>query len=255
MGLEGINWKNVAGQDAVIHLMANNDTLCTDREEMMRANVYGPIKLFTTAVKGGCKRFVYASSTAIYGDSPAPYCESLTPAKPLNIYAESKLMFDKYAMTFAEASKVSVIGLRYCNIYGPGEEDKGRRMSMIGQIIRKRMKNQPIKLFEFGEQKRDWVYIKDVVRANALALLATKGNTQFICNIGSGKAHSFNKVVETIDKELNSKSEIHYIPCPFEAQYQHYTECKIDIAKEILGYCPEFDLEVGIKDYIASFSS
>lgn len=252
MGLDGIDWERACNQDAVIHLMANNDTLCQDKSEMFRANVFGPQKLFNMLLKCGCKKFIYASSTAVYGSEPAPYTED-TKINPLNPYGESKAEFDDFALSFANYNKVAVYGFRYCNIYGPGEESKGKRMSMIGQILRKCMKNERPTLFEFGEQKRDWIFVEDVVQANLKALEhkpeEPKGE---IYNIGSGCSHTFNEIIAQINSTLNRDFKPRYIPCNFSEAYQNYTECDISKAKRELGFEPKFSLQSGIEKYFNS---
>lgn len=251
--LEGIDWKEISGKDCIVHLMANNDTRCEDLNEMWRANVYGPIKMFETALRGGCKNFVYASSTAVYGNSPAPYEAGVTPTNPLNIYAKSKLAFDDYAKDFAKEG-MNVTGLRFCNIYGPGEEHKGSRMSMIGQIIRTVKENNPVKLFEDGEQKRDWVYVEDAAGFTVGAAEQPEGRGFAIYDIGSGEATTFNRLMEVINENMdawcNVRGNIRYIPCPFADEYQNFTQCKIEAAKQMLGYSPKFDVDYGIMSYI-----
>jgi ADP-L-glycero-D-manno-heptose 6-epimerase len=253
MGLNGIDWNYVKDQDVVVHLMANNDTLCRDSEEMLRANLYGPIELFRCALEEGCKKFVYASSAAVYGSSPPPFKEEETQVKPLNIYGESKAMFDNFAMNFAKENQVSVTGLRYSNVYGPGEEQKDRRMSMIGQLLRKMARDISPVLFEFGEQKRDWVYVKDVVQANILSITQDcKEKTGKIFNIGSGESFSFNEIVKLINETINKNLNISYIPCSFQENFQNYTQCDISKAKKELGFNPEFSLKSGIQEYYRS---
>lgn len=259
--LEGIDWMHVSGKDVVFHQMANNDTRCFDNTEMWRANVYGPIKLFMTALEGGCKRFVYASSMAVYGNAPVPYTEE-TPLNPLIPYAASKVAFDKFAMNFAKENNVSVIGLRYSNVYGPGESNKGKRMSMIGQIIRKMMAEENVVLFKDGTQKRDWVHVKDVVEAN---ILASESGRYGVYNIGAGDSWTFNEVfdeawtaikIKTCHMDLKkplSIPKIEYIDCPFPETYQSHTECSIEKAKQELGYVPEYDLKSGVRQYVDSF--
>jgi ADP-L-glycero-D-manno-heptose 6-epimerase len=149
----------------------------------------------------GCVKFIYASSTAVYGNQPAPYTE-FTRTEPLTPYAESKLAFDEFAMDFADKHKVSVIGFRYCNIYGRGEEHKGSRMSMISQIYQAAFLNKEIQLFKNGEQKRDWVHIFDIVKVNLLALDNFKTG---IYNIGSGTSSSFLEVLDIIKNALGTR--------------------------------------------------
>jgi ADP-L-glycero-D-manno-heptose 6-epimerase len=255
-GLEGIDWTKIYGQDVVVHQAANNDTRCQDESEIYRANVYGPIKLFVEAAKGGCKKFVYASSTAVYGAEPAPYVEGVTQVKPLNKYGESKAKFDEFAMQFAKDYNVSVVGFRYCNVYGPGEDHKGKRMSMIGQLMRTMLKDKQPALFEFGEQRRDWIYVDDVVEANVCAIRAADaGHVHDIYNMGSGVATSFNDVVNEINiillmnGNLAFPLEPKYVPCPFASEYQSFTQCEMKKARDELGFVPRHSLRSGVEEY------
>jgi ADP-L-glycero-D-manno-heptose 6-epimerase len=245
MTLTGIDWKSLENQDAVIHLMANNDTRCQDDKEMFRANTKDSLILLNRAVEYGCKKFIFASSTAVYGDAPAPYIEGKTPENPLTVYGKSKITFEHIAKY--KKADIPIIGLRYCNIYGPGEEDKGKRMSMIGQIIRTMLRGKQPKLFKWGEQKRDWVYVDDVVQANLLALESEKSG---IYNIGSGSSGQFNQIVGIINELTNQNIEPIYVDCPFSEEYQNHTECDIEKARKELGYFPSFDLRYGIKSYL-----
>ena len=234
--------------DAVIHLMANNDTQSSDTDQMFKANVDYPKIVFERTYQAGCRNFVYASSTAVYGNSKVPYKEN-SKLDPLTPYAESKIEFDKWAIDFSEKAKV--IGLRYCNVYGPGEERKGKRKSMIGQLISQINAGDTPTLFQYGEQERDWVYIKDVVNANMLSLLSPKTG---IYNIGSGVSSSFNTIVDLIFEHYKREKTLNYIPCPFENTYQSKTLCDIKKAREELNFFPSFDLRNGIEDYITSLT-
>jgi ADP-L-glycero-D-manno-heptose 6-epimerase len=249
IGLNGINYNLIPKVDAVIHLMANNNTLDKNKQEMFRINFHEPRELFYQIKSKGCSCFIYASSTAVYGSQPAPYIENETIVKPLNVYGESKAAFDNFAMNFASNFSVTVYGLRYCNIYGPGEEQKGRRMSMIGQILLKTIKGKTPNIFEYGEQKRDCVYVKDVVQANIKALEKHDSKVGSILNIGSGNSYTFNEIIKEISEVTKKEIKPNYIPCPFPENYQNYTECNIDKAKKELGYEPKFSLKLGIEEY------
>src|SRR5690606_6146426 len=112
-------------------------------------------------------RVIWASSCSLYGRNPTPMRESQTP-DPLNIYAFSKLCMERLARQHAPKLAHPIIGLRYSNVYGPGEDHKGKLVSMIHQLARQmRAGNRP-RVFHAGEQRRDFVYIADVVRANLL---------------------------------------------------------------------------------------
>ena len=246
--LTGINWSLLKNIDVVFHQAANNDTLFEDKEEMFLANVHAPIELFKRLYKNGCKKFIYASSTAVYGNSTCPYKEEVG-INPLNVYAESKAEFDKFAMDFSKNKNISVIGLRYCNVYGPGECHKKRRSSKIGQMIRNVFNQEPIPLFKSGEQKRDWIYIKDVVKANMAGM---DYNGSGIFNCATGVATSFNQLVEIIKEKAPmppSVVKIEYIDNPHESTYQNHTQCDISKLKSEL-YKPQYDIEKGIEEYM-----
>jgi ADP-L-glycero-D-manno-heptose 6-epimerase len=119
---------------------------------------------------------------------------------------------------------------------------------MIGQMIQKARRGEAIKLFKWGDQRRDWVYIDDVVKAN---LLAMQSDASGIFNIGSGQAYTFNEIAKFIQKELYlAPYTPEYIDCPFSESYQDYTECCVEKAKTAFGYIPKYDVYQGIKAYI-----
>ena len=244
-GFTGIDWDAIGKVDVVFHEAAINDTTLLDKKEMMRANVDASLALFEYATAHGCKKIVYASSTAVYGASPAPYKEDRGIA-PLNPYGESKKVLDEKAAAFAVAHPdVSVIGLRYCNVYGPGESHKGARASMIYQLAQQMRKGNP-RIFKHGEQKRDYIYVKDVVAVNLLALKA-KGS--FVVNCGSGTATSFNEVVALLNGTLGLARTPEYFENPHGNRYQNFTQCDMALAKEKLGYVPAYGIAQGIADY------
>ncbi len=243
-----LDWKKLGALDAVFHEAAINDTTVTDRALMFKVNFEDSKKLFESAVAHGVKKIIYASSTAVYGNLPTPYRED-GPIEPLNVYAESKAAQDEFAMELAAARPdILIVGLRYCNVYGPGEGLKGKRATMIWQIA-KQMKSGNPKIFKFGEQKRDYIYVKDAVRANVLALNAKESA---IVNCGSGRATSFNDIIAILNSVLGIARTAEYIENPYAAHYQSHTECDMSLAKEKLGFVPEFDIERGIADYYAS---
>lgn len=244
----GINWDKLKNIDVVFHQAANNDTQSLNKSEMDRANYWSAIELFNRLYENGCRRFVYASSTAVYGNSPVPYQEHTTPLDPLTPYAKSKADFDQFAMIFGRTKDCSVVGLRYCNIYGPGECHKSKRSSMIRQIALKMINNESPKLFKMGEQKRDWVYVDDVVQLN---LLAMNYSSYGIFNCASGEAYSFNQIVRIINKELDKNVTTCFIENPIGATFQNLTLCDISKAKFFLGYKPKYNLELGIRSYLS----
>ncbi len=252
----GINYWNGLERrfDLVFHQAANNNTMETDDKEMYMANVEGPLdSILLDAAKKGCKQFVFASSTAVYGNGPTPYKETQLLG-PLNAYARSKVEFEKEFMLdmSKEYPDANIVGLRYCNVYGPGEDHKGKRSSMIRRIIMSILEGKRPRLFFDGEQKRDLIYIDDVVEANLLAA-KYKGRTVFNC--GFGTARSFNDIVRTVQKNIGPTERImssqpEYFDNPNPEAYQEFTECSMKKAKDELGFVPRFDLEAGIRAYL-----
>ncbi len=244
----GLDWEELGRLDAIIHEAAINDTTFLDEREMTRANVDSSLALFEYAAKNGCKKIVYASSTAVYGGTPAPYVED-KGLEPLNPYGASKKALDEKTMEFAKNHpEMTVVGLRYCNVYGPRESHKGARASMIYQLAQQMAKRNP-RIFKNGEQKRDYIYVKDVVLANMLAL-----NTKESCvvNCGTGRATSFNDVIAILNKVMGANRMPEYIDNPHASRYQSFTQCDMTLAKEKLGFVPEFGIEKGIEDYYKS---
>jgi ADP-L-glycero-D-manno-heptose 6-epimerase len=247
-GLLGINWSAIGQIDVLYHEAAINDTTLNDRDEMLRANLSASMELFEQAVENGCKKIVYASSTAVYGNAPAPFKEDGL-ITPLNVYGESKKMLDEFATDFASQNTgITVVGLRYCNVYGPGEQHKGKRASMISQLAQQMKKGNP-KLFKFGEQKRDWIYVDDVVRAN---LLAAEAKESCIVNCGSGSATSFNEIVKILNEVMGVERVAEYIDNPFADKYQDFTYCDMSKAAEKIGFKPEYDIKKGINHYYST---
>lgn len=238
-----INWSAISPIDAVFHQAAISDTTHPNPSDFYLVNVDYSKILLEQAITHNCKNFIYASSCAVYGACLPPFKEEDANSKtPLNHYGLSKYCFDEIAMTF---NKINIVGLRYSNVYGLGENHKNKSSSMIYQLIKQR-KNP--KLFKYGEQKRDFIHIDDVIDANLLALNSISG----IYNVGSGIATSFNEVVDIIH---DGKVKITYIDNPYKESYQNYTLCDLTKSNKLLKYEPKITLKNGIKSYITEMGA
>jgi len=232
--------------DVVFHQAAITDTTVTDQKLMTEVNTLAFKYLLEVALKRWNAKVIYASSAAVYGNCPAPMSEDGC-LKPENVYGFSKLMMDNIAKKYLEEfPNAYIVGLRYFNVYGPGEAHKGKFASMVYQLAVKMMRGEKPRLFKWGEQKRDFVYIKDVVKAN---LLAMEKPVRGIFNVGTGRARSFNELVAILNEALGTDYDIEYFDNPYKF-YQNYTEADLTRSKEILGYHPEWNLEEGVKDYV-----
>lgn len=238
------------GVEAVFHQAAHNDPQSKDLIGIHKANVVDTARLFDHAHDVGCRKFIYASSTAIYGAQPAPYREDETKVAPLTPYAYSKAAMEEYIHAFHRLHPdTRCCGLRYCNVYGPGEAHKGHRASVIHQIIKTMKEGKRPILFKYGHQRRDWVHVMDVVQANLMALVATDYQDQ-VFNIGSGGCVTFDALVETINQIMETSLEPDFIDNPYNSTYQDHTECDISHAQAILGYRPTYETYNGIKYYL-----
>ena len=230
--------------DYIFHQAAISDTTVMDQKLMVKINTNAFVDLLDMAVETGAA-MVYASSAGTYGNSPAPNKVG-SGEEPENVYGFSKLMMDHTAYHYmTKHPSASIVGLRYFNVYGPREVYKGKTASMILQLGLQMLSGKTPKLFKYGEQKRDFVHVEDVVQANVLAAAPKKNG---VYNVGSGEARMFNEIIGCLHKELDLETEVEYIDNPY-AFYQNHTEADISTTKEGLGYAPRFRLEEGVAAY------
>ena len=153
---------------------------------------------------------------------------------------------DNIAEDFSKDTGLKAVGVRYFNVYGPGEAHKGKFASMIYQLYKQMKEGRRPRIFEYGEQKRDFVYVKDAVDMTILAMNAPKTT---VYNVGSGEPHSFNDVIKYLNEALGTSYEPEYFECPYDF-YQEYTHADMTKAKEELGFVPKYHLREGIKEYV-----
>jgi ADP-L-glycero-D-manno-heptose 6-epimerase len=234
--------------DAIFHEGAITDTTVMDQREMMEQNVEAFKKLLKFAAKSGIKKVIYASSAATYGNGPVPNVET-QPTHPENVYGFSKVIMDNVARQFVEENHdMTVIGLRYFNVYGPGEYYKGKMASMVYQLYLQMKEGKRPRVFKFGEQQRDFVYVKDIVKINLCAL--NNGKESGVYNAATGVPRDYNAMIACLNKEMGTNLEPEYFDNPYSAFFQVKTQADITKSKEKLGYTPDYTLETGIADYV-----
>jgi len=246
--LATLDWQDQFGEekfDAIFHLASITDTTLHDQFIQVHDNVESFRSLLNFA-RPTRTRIIYASSASTYGPASKASAES-NGAAPANIYAFSKTIMDNIAVRGAkESPDWTIIGLRYFNVYGPREAHKGVPASMVYHLAQQMKAGQRPRIFKQGEQKRDFVYVKDVVEGSILALEPRESG---IYNLGCGQARSFNELVDILNKCLGTKFVADYIDNP-HAHYQNFTEADLDKVRGALGYQPQFPLEAGVKDYM-----
>lgn len=233
--------------DAIFHQAACADTTNHDQRFMMEQNVEEFRSLLYFAADNNIRKVVYASSAGTYGQLPCPQKETDTP-KPENVYGFSKAIMDNVAMEFASENKdMTIVGLRYFNVYGPGEYYKGRMASMMFQLFNQMSEGKRPRIFKMGEQQRDFVYVKDIVKANLCAL--DNARESCVLNAATGTPRSYNDVIACLNKEMGTSLEPEYIDNPYPF-FQLKTEADLTLAKKMTGYEPDWTLEKGIEDYV-----
>jgi ADP-L-glycero-D-manno-heptose 6-epimerase len=246
--LATLDWRVQFGDekfDAIFHLASITDTTLHDQFPQVHDNVESFRRLLRFAHSNRA-RVIYASSAATYGAVDKSSRED-DPAAPANIYAFSKVIMDNIARrAAANDPEWTVIGLRYFNVYGPREAHKGGPASMVLHLSQQMKAGKKPRIFKYGEQVRDFVYVKDIVQGTLRALEAKESG---IYNLGSGRARSFNELIAVLNKSLGTEFEPEYFDNP-HAHYQNHTEADLTNARKSLGYEPEFALEEGVADYM-----
>jgi len=230
--------------DYIFHEAAISDTTALEQDLMIKTNVNAFKDLLELALRHNAN-MIYASSAATYGSSGR---FEVGYEEPNNVYGFSKVMMDNVAYEYMENADITIVGLRYFNVYGGREYFKNTTASMVLQFGHQILSNKNPKLFE-GSDKilRDFIYIEDIIQANIKAMKPKKSG---VYNVGTGKARSFQDIVDILQKELGTDLTCEYIPNPYVGSYQFFTQANIDSTKEYLGYEPAYEMEDGIRAYV-----
>ncbi|MBK7392211.1 MAG: ADP-glyceromanno-heptose 6-epimerase [Chloracidobacterium sp.] len=245
--------------DAIIHMGADSSTTATDREWMMRNNYQYTLALAEFAVADDI-RFIYASSAATYGDGSAGMedgTDNLDNLKPLNLYGESKHLFDQYAAQNGMFDRV--VGLKYFNVFGPNENHKGDMRSLVNKAYDQIQETGKLQLFKSahpdyadGEFGRDFVYVKDAVD---MTLFFLDNDIGGLFNVGSGMANTWNALADAIFKALHRETNVEYIEMPeiLQDKYQYHTRADITRIRQA-GYAADMTrLDAAVADYIQNY--
>ena len=231
--------------DFIFHHAAVSDTRVYDQEIIMRTNVNSFYDLLNKA-KIDKAVMVYASSAATYGSLPSP--QIVGKESPENPYGFSKYIMDQIALNYSQGNPdMTIVGLRYFNVYGSREYYKAKTSSMVIQLGHQILDGKSPRLFEGSDQIfRDFINIEDVIQAN---IKACNPKQNGIYNIGTGIPRSFKDIADILQQELGENFDIEYIPNPHEG-YQMNTQADISTSRINLGFDPSISLEEGIKAYI-----
>ncbi len=239
--------------EVVFHEGACSSTTEWDGRYMMQINYdYSKALLHYCLARG--IQYLYASSASVYGDGPV-FKETLAHEEPLNVYGYSKFQFDQYVRRQLPKAQSQVVGFRYFNVYGPREQHKGSMASVAFHLNNQVHESGKVRLFAGsdgygpGEQRRDFVYVGDVVAVN-LWFWQNKDKSG-IFNLGTGRSQSFNDVAHAVLSH-HGKGTLEYIPFPehLVGRYQSFTEAEISALRSA-GYTAPFkSVEEGVSEYM-----
>ena len=254
--------------DAVLHQGACSDTMETDGRYMMENNFRHSLALLDWCGERKVQ-FLYASSAATYGGSRR-FCEERACEAPLNVYGYSKFLFDQIVRRRLPETSAQIAGFRYFNVYGPREAHKGRMASVAFHHYNEFRREGKVRLFAGcdgygdGEQKRDFVCVRDVVRVNLHFLDHPEKSGIF--NVGTGRAQSFNELaaanVNSCRARQGKRAEslaallgqglIEYIPFPdaLRGKYQSFTQADLSKLREAGFEAPFASVEEGVAEYV-----
>jgi ADP-L-glycero-D-manno-heptose 6-epimerase len=262
-----MDWLKGRKPDAVIHLGAISETTATDGDLVIETNFRFSMRLLDWCAANGVP-FIYASSAATYGDGaqgfaddPSP--EALKQLRPMNLYGWSKHLFDMAVIdraTRGERLPPQWVGLKFFNVFGPNEYHKGTMMSVLARRFADIKTGRPVQLFKShregiadGDQRRDFIYVDDVVRV-VMWLLATRG-VSGLFNVGTGASRSFKDMMLAAYAALGASPNIQYIDMPeqIRGSYQYFTQSEVDRLRSA-GYNGGFTgLEDAVDLYVKGF--
>jgi UDP-glucose 4-epimerase len=206
-------------------------------------NDLGTLNVFLAAREAGTARVVYASSSAIYGTlAPPPHIEGLLP-DPNSPYAAHKLIGEHYARMFQNLFGVDIISLRYFNVFGPRQDPSSPYSGVISIFMDRLQKGQPPVIYGDGGQSRDYIYVKDVVRANFLAALGA-GSAGRVYNIGTGQSHTLHRLLEILQDLSGQSSNPTYRPARAGDVYE--SRADTSRAKTELAFTAETSFQDGL---------
>ena len=234
--------------DIIYHLAANfaNQNSVDFPQRDLQVNGMGTLKLLLRSVEKHVKRFIYSSSSCVYGNRSEPLDEKCREFSLDTPYAITKLLGEQYVRFFHEHHKLNTVILRFFNVYGPNEYP-GKYRNVIANFFFKAIKNQDIEITGTGNETRDFNFVEDTVSAVELAAESPRAVGKVI-NIASGKETKVNDLVEMILRISNSKSKVHY------GQRRSWDTvvrrvAAVDAAKKVLNYEARVHIQAGLEKY------
>ena len=235
------------GADYVLHHAgeASVQRSLDDTAGCVAVNIGGTVNLLEAArAAGTVKRFIFASSCAVYGDTPGAAKHEASLADPLSPYASSKLSGEYFCRNFFRLYGLQTVSLRYFNVYGPGQDPEGAYASVIPKFVTAIARGESPVLYGDGEQSRDFIFVDDIVEANLRAVAATRGVGGRVVNVGSGQSASLKQVLQTLEQIGGREIEAERRPArPGDIKH---SRADIAAAAGLLQFTPSVSLRDGL---------
>lgn len=240
----------VVGTDGVFHLAALVSVQKSIEQPQFSfgINVYGTVNVLEAARRARIPRVVLASSAAVYGDASAPIQEDIV-TWPLSPYALDKLSAERYCDLYDRLYGLETLALRFFNVYGLRQDPASPYSGVISIFADRLRRRAGIAVFGDGEQTRDFVHVSDVVQANIAAMTAPYKSFA-PCNVGTGRAVSINRLLETLSRLVGWQPPIEHRPAR-TGDIRHSC-ADISRARTLLGYEPQRDLDAGLRELVAT---
>jgi nucleoside-diphosphate-sugar epimerase len=233
------------GVEYVIHHAAEISAIKSVEDPIFAddVNVVGTLNVLRSARDNGAKRLILASSSAIYGDTGAKAQSEMELPKPLSLYGATKICGEHYCSVFNEIYNLETVRLRYFNVFGPRQNPKSQYAAVIPKFIDRIVAGEDLHIYGDGEQTRDFVFVKDVARANYIACLHDKAPGE-VFNIAGGRTITINELAEMLmDVAGKQVNVVHDAPVLGDIKYSASDTSK---AKAVLGFSPQTSLEDGL---------
>lgn len=242
--------KALASAEAVVHLAALVDVSASMKapEAVDRVNALGTLLVLKACVDAGTKRFVYASSCAVYGEAQYLPIDEEHPLNPLSSYGVSKLVGERYCQIFQDIYGVEAVVLRLFNVYGPGQ-GVGGYANVISSFVERMVRDEPVVIYGDGLQTRDFVYVDDVVEALVRVLSSDRAIGE-VLNVGTGVRTAIEDLARAIGKLLG-KEEVRALHAPPRPGEIRHSQANIEKALRLIGYKPAYTLERGLPQTVS----
>jgi UDP-glucose 4-epimerase len=235
--------------DYVLHLAGTSSAPMFNGDGLVAGYKNSVDSFMTTlefARKAGAKKFLYASTSSLYGNNPMPLMENQVVVPP-NHYAVTKFLYEQAARCYNQVHpEMDTIGFRFMSVYGPNEENKGQYANMISQFVWDVARDETPVIYGDGEQFRDFTNVADIVQGITKAIECDQTLGAEIFNIGTGETCSFNEIMAAVNTAFGKNIAPIYIENPVKEQYVRGQHADITKIMDMIGYAPVVSLKDGI---------